>query len=105
MMKNVQLILIILLISGCSKTTTDATKEDINVNQLAVFETSMGNFEIELFEDKAPLTTKNFIGLADKKFYDGLVFHRVIDSFMVQGGDPNGDGTGGPGYTIKDEFH
>lgn len=65
----------------------------------------MGYMEIELFEDKAPVTTKNFIDLIEKGFYDGLLFHRVIDRFMVQGGDPKGDGTGGPGYTIKDEFH
>lgn len=74
-------------------------------NRIAVFETNMGTFEIELFEDKAPITTGNFIDLADHNFYDGLIFHRVIDGFMIQGGDPNGNGTGGPGYTIKDEFH
>ncbi len=74
-------------------------------NRIAVFETNMGTFEIELFEDKAPITTANFIDLAEHNFYDGLIFHRVIDGFMIQGGDPNGNGTGGPGYTIKDEFH
>ena len=74
-------------------------------NRIAVFETNMGTFEIELFEDKAPITTGNFIDLAEHNFYDGLIFHRVIDGFMIQGGDPNGNGTGGPGYTIKDEFH
>jgi peptidyl-prolyl cis-trans isomerase A (cyclophilin A) len=61
--------------------------------------------ELELFENKAPITTKNFIDLANKGFYNGLIFHRVIKDFMIQGGDPKGDGTGGPGYTIKDEFH
>jgi peptidyl-prolyl cis-trans isomerase A (cyclophilin A) len=61
--------------------------------------------EIELFEDKAPITTKNFLELIEKGFYDGLLFHRVIERFMIQGGDPKGDGTGGPGYKIKDEFH
>ena len=74
-------------------------------NPIAVFETNHGTFEIELFEDKAPITVKNFIDLAEKGFYDGLIFHRVIDGFMIQGGDPNGMGTGGPGYTIPDEFH
>ncbi len=74
-------------------------------NSLAVFETSMGTFKIELFEDKAPLTAKNFITLSEKNFYNGLKFHRVIDGFMIQGGDPNGNGTGGPGYAIPDEFH
>ena len=70
----------------------------------AVFNTSMGDFEVKLATDKAPKTTANFIKLAEKGFYDGLVFHRVIDDFMIQGGDPNGNGTGGPGYTIADEF-
>ncbi len=70
----------------------------------AVFDTSMGSFECELATDSAPNTCKNFITLAKKGFYNGLVFHRVIDNFMIQGGDPKGDGTGGPGYAIKDEF-
>ncbi len=70
----------------------------------AVFSTNMGDFEVQLATDYAPKTSENFIKLAQKGFYDGLVFHRVIDDFMIQGGDPNGDGTGGPGYTIKDEF-
>ena len=74
-------------------------------NRVAAFETSRGSFKIELFEDKAPITTANFIKLVNDGFYDGLIFHRVIDGFMIQGGDPNGDGTGGPGYTIEDEFH
>ena len=74
-------------------------------NRIAVFDTNMGEFKIELFEDKAPVTAKNFIDLVDKGFYNGLIFHRVIDGFMIQGGCPKGDGTGGPGYTIKDEFH
>lgn len=74
-------------------------------NRIAIFATTQGTFEIELFEDKAPKTTKNFIDLVEKGFYDGLIFHRVIDGFMIQGGDPKGNGTGGPGYTILDEFH
>jgi peptidyl-prolyl cis-trans isomerase A (cyclophilin A) len=64
----------------------------------------MGEFTVELFEDKAPITTKNFVDLIEKGFYDGLTFHRVIDGFMIQGGCPSGTGTGGPGYKIKDEF-
>ena len=79
--------------------------QSMNQNRVAVFDTNMGTFTIELFEDKAPITTANFIELAQHNFYDGLIFHRVIDGFMIQGGDPNGNGTGGPGYTIKDEFH
>ncbi|HEX6134302.1 MAG TPA: peptidylprolyl isomerase [Longimicrobiales bacterium] len=74
-------------------------------NRTARFSTNHGDFSIELFEDRAPATTKNFIDLAEKGFYDGLVFHRVIDGFMIQGGCPQGTGTGGPGYKIKDEFH
>lgn len=64
----------------------------------------MGKIEIELFADRAPITAKNFADLTRKGFYNGLAFHRVIQGFMIQGGCPNGDGTGGPGYTIKDEF-
>ena len=74
-------------------------------NRIAVFDTNMGEFEIELFEDKAPNTTKNFIDLSEKGFYEGVIFHRVIDGFMIQGGDPTGTGMGGPGYQIDDEFH
>jgi|SRR6185369_1975781 peptidyl-prolyl cis-trans isomerase A (cyclophilin A) len=74
-------------------------------NRVANFDTSMGSFRIELFEDKAPVTTKNFIDLVEKGFYNGVIFHRVIENFMIQGGDPTGTGRGGPGYTIKDEFH
>jgi len=74
-------------------------------NRTAIIKTNKGIMEFELYEDKAPITTKNFIDLAQKGFYDGLIFHRVIDKFMIQTGDPNGNGTGGPGYKIKDEFH
>jgi len=74
-------------------------------NRIAVFDTNKGNFKIELFEDKAPTTAQNFIKLANDGFYNGLIFHRVIPNFMVQGGCPDGTGRGGPGYTIKDEFH
>ena len=74
-------------------------------NKKAVFNTTKGEFVIELFEDKAPLTTQNFIKLVNDGFYNGLIFHRVIQGFMIQGGCPEGTGRGGPGYTIKDEFH
>jgi len=86
----------------------------------AHFDTSMGKFTIELFESQAPNTVGNFVGLAegtkewkdphtgqamkDKPFYDGVIFHRVIDGFMIQGGDPTGTGTGGPGYRFADEI-
>lgn len=68
-----------------------------------VFKTTKGDIIFELFEDQAPNTVANFISLVEKEFYDGLKFHRVLPNFMAQGGDPNGDGTGGPGYTIPDE--
>jgi peptidyl-prolyl cis-trans isomerase A (cyclophilin A) len=87
---------------------------------LAHFETSLGNFTVELFDAKAPKTVANFAGLAEgskewtdprsgKKskapFYDGIIFHRIIDGFVIQGGDPLGQGHGGPGYQFEDEFH
>ena len=74
-------------------------------NRLAHFTTNLGDFQVELFEDRAPATTKNFIDLVGKGFYDGIVFHRVIEGFMLQSGCPDGNGRGGPGYTIPDEFH
>lgn len=91
------IILSALLISGC-------TEGETMKNRTAIIETNMGTMEIELYEDKAPITTSNFINLSQKGFYDNLTFHRVIKGFMIQGGDPRGDGTGGPGYKIKDEF-
>jgi len=74
-------------------------------NRIAYVTTNLGSFQIELFEERAPKTTKNFIDLVEKGYYDGVVFHRVIEGFMLQGGCPTGNGTGGPGYTIPDEFH
>lgn len=86
----------------------------------AVFETSLGRIVCRLFEKEAPKTVANFVGLAEgtkewtdpktgqkvkRRFYDGLNFHRVIPDFMIQGGDPLGNGTGGPGYQFADEFH
>jgi peptidyl-prolyl cis-trans isomerase A (cyclophilin A) len=86
----------------------------------ALFETTMGKFKVRLHFDKAPNTVANFVDLAEgnkewadpttkakkkSKFFDGLTFHRVIPNFMIQGGDPSGDGTGGPGYQFKDEFY
>ena len=73
-------------------------------NRKIRFTTNKGEFIVEMFEDKAPKTTKNFIELTEKGFYNGVVFHRVIDGFMIQGGDPTGTGMGGPGYQLDDEF-
>ena len=67
--------------------------------------TTLGTIAIELFDDAAPKTVENFRTLAGKGFYDGVIFHRVIPDFMIQGGDPDGTGTGGPGYTFEDEFN
>jgi cyclophilin family peptidyl-prolyl cis-trans isomerase len=67
--------------------------------------TSEGMIELELFDDEAPNTVRNFRTLADDGYYDGLSFHRVIPDFMIQGGCPRGDGTGGPGYSFEDEFN
>ncbi|EQB67061.1 MAG: hypothetical protein AMDU2_EPLC00006G0618 [Thermoplasmatales archaeon E-plasma] len=67
-------------------------------------ETTMGDIKIELFEKDMPVTAGNFRKLVESGFYDGIIFHRVIKDFMIQGGDPTGTGSGGPGYSIKDEF-
>ncbi len=74
-------------------------------NRIAVIETSMGTITAELYETRAPSTTANFIGLAERGFYDGLIFHRVINDFMIQGGCPEGTGRGGSGTNIKLEIH
>jgi len=71
----------------------------------ATLHTNHGPIEIELFDDDAPKTVDNFVKLARDGFYDGVIFHRVIPDFMIQGGDPTGSGMGGPGYTFEDEFN
>lgn len=73
-------------------------------NRIAVIDTNMGTMEFELHEDKVPITTSNFISLANEDFYDGVIFHRIIKGFMIQGGDQTGTGTGGSGKTIPDEI-
>ena len=71
----------------------------------ATLHTNHGAIELELFEGEAPTTVENFRKLAADGFYDGVIFHRIIPDFMIQGGDPTGTGTGGPGYTFEDEFN
>ena len=71
----------------------------------ATLHTNQGAIAIELFDDDAPKTVENFVALARKGFYDGVIFHRVIPDFMIQGGDPTGTGSGGPGYQFEDEFN
>lgn len=78
---------------------------DENKEYNALVRTNKGEFKIRLFVKEAPKTVNNFVVLARDKFYNGLLFHRVIRDFMIQGGDPNGDGTGGPGYKFKDEIN
>jgi peptidylprolyl isomerase len=139
-MKQIMIIgilLLALLVAGCSEgnDSTEIDDEDLQMSvyvdseidddiddddienngddsmTIAKFETSMGEFEIELFTSEMPITTGNFIRLAEKGFYDGTRFHRVIENFMIQGGDPLSKemakkdywGTGGPGYSIEDE--
>ncbi|PIN81657.1 peptidylprolyl isomerase, partial [Candidatus Woesearchaeota archaeon CG10_big_fil_rev_8_21_14_0_10_30_7] len=68
-------------------------------------ETNVGDIGLMLEDEKAPKTVENFVKLINEGFYDGVIFHRVIKNFMIQGGDPTGTGMGGPGYKIKDEFH
>ncbi|PKB71361.1 MAG: peptidylprolyl isomerase [SAR202 cluster bacterium Io17-Chloro-G6] len=77
---------------------------DPSARYAAVIRTNVGNMDFELFPAQAPVTVNNFIFLANDGFYDGVIFHRVIPSFMIQGGDPTGTGTGGPGYKFQDEF-
>jgi len=72
---------------------------------IATLKTNQGAIAIELFDDDAPKTVDNFVSLARDGFYDGVIFHRVIPDFMVQGGDPTGTGSGGPGYTFEDELN
>ena len=80
-------------------------KSSSDASAVATMITSMGTMKIKLYSDLAPITVSNFIELSQKGFYNGLIFHRVIDNFMIQGGDPNGDGTGGAGYSFQDEFN
>jgi len=72
---------------------------------IATMQTNQGTIELELFDEDAPKTVENFKKLAGDGFYDGVIFHRVIPDFMIQGGDPTGTGTGGPGYQFEDEFN
>ena len=96
---------LILHLSAPTASAQSATKTAPAPLPQVVFETSKGDVLIELFEDQAPNTVANFISLVEKGFYNGLTFHRVIDGFMAQGGCPDGNGFGGPGYHIKCECY
>ena len=97
----IQRTFLILLIAAILQSCGDSGSQ----NRVVEFKTNMGTFKAELYEQRAPVTTSNFVKLINSKFYDGLTFHRVIENFMIQGGDPLANGMGGPGYTIPDEFH
>jgi peptidylprolyl isomerase len=103
----VLLIGMLVLSAGCSEAQEEAqsmtTPAAATQAKLVRLETTMGNITIELRQDM-PVTAGNFGKLAGQGYYDGTIFHRVIDGFMIQGGDPTGTGRGGPGYTIRDEF-
>jgi len=94
-------------IASTSEISNQNNKMENNINQAkkytAVLHTTVGDIVIELNAKATPITANNFITLAKKNFYNGTIFHRVIEGFMIQGGDPKGDGTGGPGYTFADE--
>lgn len=108
---SIACLIMLIFLTSCGTTSNDQAnhvnqKEDTPMANPIVTIT-MENDEqivIELYPDVAPNTVNNFISLVEKGYYDGLIFHRVIPSFMIQGGDPDGQGTGGPGYTIKGEF-
>ncbi len=85
--------------------TQPAMQIDPKKKYKAHLQTDKGTMVIELFADKTPKTVNNFVFLAREGYYDGVIFHRVISNFMVQGGDPTGTGMGGPGYKFADEFH
>ena len=74
-------------------------------NTHVVVETNLGSMTIEMYEKRAPITAANFLKLVDEGYFNGIIFHRIIAGFMIQGGDPTGTGRGGPGYAIEDEFH
>lgn len=98
-MKKLILLLILIVIGAIAGSYLTMPKQ-----QQIRITTEKGDIVFTLFEDTAPLATENFIKLTEDGYYDGLTFHRREDGFVIQGGDPNGDGTGGPGYTFEDEL-
>ena len=120
-MKNIlKITTLIMLLFSLALTVSFAAEKERQSNPVAIITTTMGTIEIELFQHAAPQTVANFIGLAEgtkpfidpksgsevkQKYFDGLIFHRVIKNFMIQGGCPLGTGTGNPGYTFKDEIN
>lgn len=90
----------LLFLTGCSSDEETLTGK----HHAEIIVQDYGTIKVELDADQSPITVQNFIDLANSGFYDGLTFHRIIEGFMIQGGDPNGDGTGGSGHTIRGEF-
>jgi len=93
-----------LTLTNCKKEDNVETDPNATISEVE-FYTSMGDFTVQTEDKLAPITSKNFLKLVNQKFYDGIIFHRVMQNFIVQGGDPTGTGSGGPGYTIDDEFN
>jgi cyclophilin family peptidyl-prolyl cis-trans isomerase len=119
--KRVLLLTLVLALAGCGDDDGDGGNGDAQESDCVTqgsaelpeleegktyrlaFKTSEGNFTIELDRDKAPCTSASFVGLTEKGFFNGLKFHRIVPGFVIQGGDPQGDGTGGPGYSTVDK--
>lgn len=100
-MKKIILLISALFLFACSS----AEKKSTNINDIrAIIHTNKGQINLYLYPEAAPLAVANFVNLSKQGFYDGLSFHRVVQNFVIQGGDPNGDGTGGPGYSFTDEI-
>lgn len=98
---------LMLLLSACGQGDSSGAapaKDGIGVHHAVITVKDYGDIQVELDGDTAPVTVQNFMDLADAGFYDGLTFHRIMDGFMIQGGDPNGDGSGGSDQTIQGEF-
>lgn len=120
----IAIVAVVMLMAGCGKSGSGQTggkseaasaktmswdkmpemQIDLDKSYLAKFQTTKGDFTVELFADVAPVTVNNFVFLAREGFYEGLSFHSIIESFMIQSGDPKGNGTGTPGYSIPDEL-
>lgn len=103
----IAILLLSTLLISCSSNKKQSKSMEQSYQVLALIETNMGNIEVGLFADEAPKTVNNFTGLAEKGYYNGVTFHRVIDNFMIQGGDPTGTGSGGQsiyGKSFEDEI-
>jgi peptidylprolyl isomerase/peptidyl-prolyl cis-trans isomerase A (cyclophilin A) len=99
-------IVLFLTLTNCKKEDENISEPDPTATISEVrFYTNKGDFVVELEDKLAPITSSNFLKLVNEKFYDGIIFHRVLQNFIIQGGDPTGTGSGGPGYSIQDEFH